>query len=65
MNTSNSDNVIETSNLPHSNVQNYSPFNTLVNLKKVTYTESSISINYEITGQNNISAEMFSRQNSV
>ena len=45
-NTSNSDNVIGTSNLPHSNVQNYSPVNTLINFQKVTGTESCGSINY-------------------
>ena len=36
MNTSNSDNIIGTSNLPHGNVQNDSPFNALINLEKVT-----------------------------
>ena len=35
LNTLNIDNVIGTSNLPHSNVQNNSSFNTLITLKKL------------------------------
>ena len=38
LNTSNSDNVIGTSKLTHSNVQNDSPFNTLINFQKLTDT---------------------------
>ena len=34
-NASNSDNFMVSSNFPHSNVQNYSPFNTLINAQKV------------------------------
>ena len=55
MNTSNSDNVIENSNLTHINVQNDSPFNTLITFQKLTDTESSVSINDEIMDENNIS----------
>ena len=36
---SNSDNVIVTSNLPHSNNQNDNPFSTLNTLQKFTYKE--------------------------
>ena len=48
LNTLNSDNVIGTSNFPHINVQNEIPFNTLINLQKVTDAESILSINDEI-----------------
>ena len=43
LNISNSDNVIGTSNLPHINVQNDSPFNTLITLQKGIDTELSFS----------------------
>ena len=46
-NTSNSDNLIGNSNLPHSSVKNESSFNTLVNLQKATDSDSSASINDE------------------
>ena len=46
-NISNSDNIIGNSNLPHSRVQNESSFNTLINLQKVTDSDSSASINDE------------------
>ena len=39
LNTPKSDNIIVTSNLIHSNIQNYSLFNTLVNLKIFMYIE--------------------------
>ena len=45
LNTSNSDNIIGTSKMPHRNVQNGSSFITLSNLQKVIDTESSVSIN--------------------
>ena len=45
MNTSNSDNIIENSNLPHINIQNDSSFNKLITLQEETDTESIISIN--------------------
>ena len=48
LNISNSENVIGTSNLPHINVQNDSPFNTLINLQKVLDIESSLNINDKI-----------------
>ena len=65
LNTSNSDNLIGTSYLPHSNVHDYSSFNTLVTLQKLTDTYWSVSISDETTDQNNINEEMSSRQNSV
>ena len=65
MNTSNSDIVIGTSNLPHSNVQNNSPFNTLITLQKLTDIESSVIINDEITDKKYISEEVLSHQNSA
>ena len=65
MNTPKSDNVIGTSNLPYSNVQNDSSFNTLVTLQKVTDTVSSVSINNERKYGNNISEEISSHKNSV
>ena len=54
-NTSNSDNVIGTSNLPHRKITNDNPFNMLVTLQNVIYIESGVSINDEIMDQNNIS----------
>ena len=63
LNTSNSDFGIGTSNLPHINVHNYSPFNSLIALQKVTDTESSFSINNETTDEKNISEEILSHQN--
>ena len=63
MNTSNSDNDTGTSIFTRSNVQNDSSLNTLINLKKVTYTEPSVSINDEKTDQNHISEEISSHQN--
>ena len=54
LNISNTDNVIGTSNFPHINIQNYSLFNTLVTLKQLTYTESSVGINYELMDENSI-----------
>ena len=65
MNTSNSDNFIGTSKLPRIKVQNYSQFNTLINLKKITYTKSSVSINDEITDEKFISEEISYNQNSA
>ena len=58
LNTPKSDNVIGTSNLPYSNVQNDSSFNTLVTLQKITDTVSSVSINNERKDGNNISEEI-------
>ena len=55
MNTSNIDNVKGNSNLPRINVQNESPVITLIIFQKETDTESSVSINYEIIDENNIS----------
>ena len=52
LNTSNSDNVIGTSNLTYVNIQNDSPFNTFNNLKKVTDTDYSVIINDEIIDKN-------------
>ena len=40
LNTSNSDNVIVTPKFPHGNVQNFSSFNTHINLQKSIHTES-------------------------
>ena len=51
-NTSNNVNVMGNSNLPRTNVQNDSPFCTLINLKKETDTEPIVSINYEINNKN-------------
>ena len=45
MNTSNSDNIIENSNLPHINIQTKISFNKLITLQEETDTESIISIN--------------------
>ena len=45
LNASNNDNIIVTSNISHGNVQNETSFNTLINLQKVTYSESGDSIN--------------------
>ena len=42
------DNVIENSNLPHINMQGDSSFITLVDLKKLTDTESRVCTNGEI-----------------
>ena len=65
MNTSNSDNLIGTINLPHRNVQNNSSFDTLITLQKVTYTESSDRIKNKRTKQNNITEDISSHQNSA
>ena len=65
MNTSNSDNVIGTSNFPHGNVQNGSLFNELIALEEIKDTESSVSINDERTDQNHTSEEISSHQNSA
>ena len=54
-NASNSDKLIVPSKFHHSSVQNDSPFNTLITLQKLTYLESSASINDEITDPINIS----------
>ena len=54
-NTSNSDNDKVMSNFPHSNIKNVSSLNTLINLQKVIYKESSVSIYDEIIDQNYIS----------
>ena len=53
LNTSNSDNSIWTLNFSHSNVQNDSPFHTLITFQKVIDTDSSVSINDERTDENN------------
>ena len=63
MNEYNSDNVIGMSNFPHRNVQNENSFNTLINLQKIIYTKSSVSINDETTDHNNMSEEISSHQN--
>ena len=63
-NTSNTNNIIVNSNLPHGNVQNVSLYIALITLQKVTYSESSASINDEITDQIIISEEVSSHQNS-
>ena len=44
---------------PHSNVQYGSSFIILITLQKLIDTESSVSINDEITYQNNMSEEVF------
>ena len=54
-NASNSDDVIGNSNLTFINVHTKSSLNKIVTLKKETYTQSSISINDEITYDNNTS----------
>ena len=63
LNTSNSDNIILTSNLPCINIQNDISFNTFISLQKVTYSESSDNINDEITNQINTSEESLSNKN--
>ena len=55
INTSKRENVVENSELPHINAQRKSSLNKLSTLQKETDTESSISINDEITWENNIS----------
>ena len=50
-NTSNSDDVIGNSNLPRINIHTKSSLNKLINLQKETDTQSSISINNEITDE--------------
>ena len=62
MNTSNSSNLIVTSYLPHSNVQNDISFHTNIILQKLIDSESSDSINDEITDKIIISEEISSRQ---
>ena len=47
LNTSNSDNGIGNSKLPHINFQTNSSFNTIITLQTETDTDSSISINNE------------------
>ena len=64
LNTSNSDNLIVTSDFPHSSVQNYGSYNTLISFKNLIYSQSNASINDEITDQINISEETQSRHNS-
>ena len=44
--------MIRTSNIPHRNVQNKSPFNTLITLQKETDSGSSVIINNDKTYQN-------------
>ena len=61
--SSNSDNDIGTSNFTHSNVQNDSSLNTLINLQKVMDKEPNVSINYEKTDQNHIGEDISSHQN--
>ena len=63
--TSNSDNVIGTSKFHHRNVQNGGSFNTLNTLRKLIDTESSVSINDEMTYTNNTRKWMSSHQNST
>ena len=65
LNTSNSDNVIGTSNLPYSNAHDDNPFNTPINLQKLIYTESSVSINDERKEQRNISEDILYYKKSV
>ena len=62
MNTSNSDNLIGTSNLTHINVQNNISFNNIILLQKVTDSDSSSGINDEITDEININEEILSHQ---
>ena len=57
MNTSNSDNVIVTSNLTLIKVKTERYFNILTTLKKETNTESSISISEKMSSHHN-SAEV-------
>ena len=64
-NSSNSGNVIGTSNFPYNNIQNGSLFNTIVTSHKVIDTDSSVNIKYERTDQNNISEEISSHKNSA
>ena len=61
--TSNSDNYIGNSNLPHLNIHTKSSFTTLITLQTGTDTESSISINNETFYEKNISEEISSHQN--
>ena len=49
LNTSDSYNVIGTSNITHSNVQNDTPLNKLITLQKLTDIYSSVITNNEIT----------------
>ena len=64
LNKSNRDNVIGNSNPPRINVQTESTFNTPINLKKETDTESNISVNDEMIDEKNISEEISSHHNS-
>ena len=63
LDTSNSNNNAENSNLPRINVQTETSFNTLINLQAETDIQSSIMINNEIIDENNISEEISSHQN--
>ena len=58
--TSDGDNVIETSNVHHSNAQNNSTFKTLITLQKGIDKYLSVSINDKITDQHNIIEEISS-----
>ena len=62
LNTSNSDDVIGTSNLTQINSENGSPFNTFITLQKVMDIYSSVIINDKRTYQNNMSEEILSDQ---
>ena len=63
LNTPNSDNILGTSKFSHSNIQNYGSFNTTIPFKKVSYTESSVSINDERTDKKYITEKNASHQN--
>ena len=63
--TSNSYNVIETSNFTHSKVQNVSSFNKLFALQKIIDTESIFVINIWRAYQKHLSEEIYSHQNSA
>ena len=65
LNTSNSDDVIGNSKLPHINVQTEILFNKIITIQTETVTESSISINNETIDENNITEEILSHHNSA
>ena len=62
-NTSNSDDVIGNSNLPCINIHTKISLNKLITLQKETVAKSSISINDEMTDDNNTSEEISCNKN--
>ena len=65
MNTTNSDDFTGNSNLPYINVLTKSSLNKLITPQKETETQSSISINGEITDDNNTSEEISCHKDSA